>query len=222
MTKTVSVVRSDTTFFIPARDVLAAWPAVSSEQTRYYLNGVYVETHDKEGFTVVATNGHVLLRSRIVAAGAHIGAAVTTQASSHDRGFILSLDVADKAMKAKTFGDAWLYGDTATGIVQVLDVGDEGQEAEYRRAGVLEFERISGTFPDWRRAMPSCTPGEAGAPVAVDMQNLEVFRKARKAYADDRMTCVRITAGALGEPMLVEFGGAPRLTGVVMPMRFNG
>ena len=221
MAKTVSVVRSATTFFLPARDVLAVWPAVSTEETRYYLQGAYIETHETEGVSVVSTNGHVLLKSFVTAGGAHIGAEVTMQADTYTRGFILSMDVGDKAFKAKTRGTPWIYGDTASGIIQVLDVTGEGDDAEYERVGVLEFERIYGHFPDWRRVMPTCTPGEAGTSVDVNLDNLELFRKAWRAYNGGAMrgTPVRITAGAVGAPMLVEFSDSP-LRGVVMPMRF--
>ena len=166
MSKIVYVEETATTFFLPARDVLAVWNATSGEKTRYYLNGVYVEEHDKDGIQIIATDGHVLLR-KPVASGAFIGADVSKQATQFDRGFILALDTADKAMKAKTQGDAWLYGDTATGIVQVLDVKAKADEG-YRRVGVLEFERIDGTFPDWRRVLPAVEPGEAGAPMLIE------------------------------------------------------
>ena len=217
MAKTVYVEETATTFFLPARDVLAVWNATSSEETRYYLKGVYVEQHDKDGIQLIATDGHVLLR-KPVARNAFIGADVSRQATQFDRGFILALDTADKAMKAKTVGDAWLYGDTATGIVQVLDVDGKADKG-YRRVGVLEFDRIDGTFPDWRRILPAVEPGFAGASVCVELAKLVQMQKAAKVYG--RNSPVRITAGEAGAPMLIEFGSdCEGLTGIVMPLRW--
>ena len=217
MPKTVHVEKTDTTFFLPARDVLAIWNATSNEETRYYLKGVYVEEHDRDGIQIIATDGHVLLR-KPVAEEAFIGSDVATQAAQFDRGFILALDTTDKAMKAKTTGEPWLYGDTATGIAQVLDVRHDDTDG-HARVGVLEFARIDGNFPDWRRVLPKVEPGEAAAPVCVDIDLLVKMQKAAKVYA--RSSHVRITAGEAGAPMLIEFGPAcGGMHGVVMPLRW--
>ncbi len=219
MAKQITIEKTETTFFLPARDLLAVWNAVSSEETRYYLKGVFVEQNEKDGLSMVATTGHILLRAKL-APEAFMGAKVSTQATSHDRGFILTLDIGDKALKAKARGEVWLYGDTETGIIQAVDVVDR-KEAVHDRIGVVEFDRIKGHFPDWRRVMPAVEPGAAGAAVCVNLDLLDDMRKAGLHYALRRGSVpVRITAGREGDPMLVEFSHAPHLTGVVMPLRF--
>jgi len=217
MTKTVTPTETATTFFIPADSVRAVWNAVSTEKTRYYLNGLYVETHDRDGMQVIATDGHVLLHQALPE-GAFMGAKVHTQAAQFDRGFILSLDPTDKSMKAKTIGDAWLYGDTETGIIQVLDVRGEPDDAGHDRVGVLEFNRIDGNFPDWRRVLPRAGSGDC-VPVCVNLAKLAQMQAAAKVFVTHPHA--RITAAYAGDPMLVEFNDACRgLRGVVMPIRF--
>lgn len=223
MTKNIKIERTENTFLIPARDLRAVWNAVSGEETRYYLRGVYVESTDS-GAVLTATDGHVMLSANLDER-AHVGESVLTQKSTHDGGFILSLDIADKALKAKTQGELWLYGDTESGIIQALDVVETPDSPDtFRRVGVVEFSRIDGTFPDYRRVFPSCAPGEAEAPVVVNLALLDSMRKAAALFAPTRAAGepVRITAGQAGASMLIEFAHAPHMRGVVMPMRWRG
>ena len=217
MTKLVTPTETPTTFFLPLRDVLAVWNATSSEKTRYYLNGVYVEQHDRDGIQIVATDGHILLR-KTCAPEAFIGADVTTQSTETERGFILAFDTTDKACKVKSVGEAWIYGDIETGIIQVLDVRPPVKDG-YRRLGVVEFDRIDGTFPDWRCVLPRVTPGEGVGPVCCDLALLAAFQRASKVFGGKPW--VRITPAEPDAPMLVEFGSACEgMTGVLMPARW--
>jgi len=220
MSKMITVENKPSTFFLPARDLLAVWNAVSAEETRYYLKGVFVESISAGGMVMTATTGNILLTADLDER-AFIGADVSTQADDRARGFILTLDTSDKALKAKARGTVWLYGDMESGIIQALDVNERDEAGIHARLGVVEFSRIDGTFPDYRRVMPACVPGEAKAPVCVNLDLLDDMRRAAALYAPGRgRNPVRITAGGSGDPMLVEFTHAPHLKGVIMPMRF--
>ena len=215
--KLVTPTETPTTFFLPMRDVLAVWNATSTDQTRQYLRGVYVEKHDRDGIQLVATDGHILLR-KTCAPEAFMGADVSTQDTETDRGFILALDTTDKACKAKSVGEAWIYGDTETGIIQVLDVCGDVKEG-YLRLGVVEFVRIDGAFPDWRRFQPRVTPGEGVGPVCCDLALLAHFQRASKVFGSKPW--VRITSAGNGDPMLVEFSSTCEgMTGVLVPARW--
>lgn len=211
--KTIKIENTPTAFFLPSRDLQAVYNAVSKEETRHYLNGVFVE-QEFGNLRIVATDGHVLLR-KLCADSAFMGADTHTQ---HDdggaRGFILRIDPADKSMKAKTAGDSWIYGDTETGIAQVVDF-DGDVSAEQRRVGVLEFDRIAETFPDWRRVMPS--PSDAFVPVNVDLDKLAQMQKAAKVFSRDAFVSIR--AGGASGPMEVVFKYVPDMLGIVMPVR---
>jgi len=225
MKKTVTLTKSATTFMVPAKDILALWNGVSKEHTRYYLNGVYIECDpyagsSGDGVNLVATDGHVLLK-KLAPARAFVGNEVTTQETGDAKGFILKLDVAEKAFKAKPVGDLWLHGDIETGIIQFLDVSDpEGPEEgeNFERLGVCEFTRIDGTFPDWRRVLPR--EGAEGADfLSFNPELLTRFQKAAKVFM--KTACLKLSSATPGDPMRVEFKGIPALVGVLMPMRFT-
>ena len=226
--KTIIPTKTATSFFLPAAEILACFHAKSTEETRYYLQGVYVEAMahadapEKESICAVATDGHVMLHCELPEV-AFVGADVSTQdnESSRTRGFILDFDVMEKALKAKSkSGEIWLYGDTGTGIIQVLDMHQKAEPSdEMLRAGVLEFSRVDGTYPDWSRVMPKTS--KAGVQGCIfDPALLARLAKAGNLLSSHKSARVELTQTDVGDPMRVKFSGAPALTGVMMPSRF--
>lgn len=209
-----------TTFFVPALDVIAVMNAVSKDESRYYLRGVYLES-GPEGVQLVATDGHVMLR-KIAPVGAFVGALAAMQRDPHNAGFILSVDVMEKAFKAKVQGALWLYGDTETGVIEFLDVPSPADDltVAHNRVGVCEFERIDGTFPDWRRVMPKEATDKTADFLQFDPTCMEKLFKANKVYKFLGKGGMRLSASGDCEPIRVEFANAPNLIGVIMPMRF--
>lgn len=207
--KTVKIERTATTFFLPADDIRAAFQCASTEQTRYYLRGVFVDWADV-AIKLVGLDRHVMVAIEALDA-AFVGEDCATQES----GFILSTDVTDKAFKAKSSaGDIWVYGDTATGILQFVayNAGDTCP-----RVGVCEFEQIDGTFSDWRRVIAK---KEVGGPCAFDPK---VFQKLVKASdVIEPKKAVKIWPGAEeGALMAVEFKASDRMSGTLMGYRWN-
>jgi hypothetical protein len=176
-----------------------------------------------EADTLVALDGRQMLTIRLPG-GHHVGAECFTQGTGgpltngvpERAAFILSCDSADKAFKAKTpCGELWVYGDTTTGIMQfVQNTGDGG---EMIRVGVLEFEVIDGTFPDWRRVVAK---GDGGA--ASLCYNPAVLAKMVKAGdVIEKGIPIRLTGGkAPGDPIRVDFKASDRLRGTLMPVRW--
>lgn len=231
--KTVKIEKTETTFFLPAKDVLAVYNARATEETRYYLRGVYVEAmahHDApetESLFIVATDGNILLLSDLYAgSGGWLGAEADTQAneSSRTRGLIIDFDPNEKALKAKASDDLWLYGDTATGIMQVVAYdGCEpkpGLVLDLPRLGVCEFTVIDGTFPDYRRVLPKAKTEGPAACACFDPALLARLVKAGNLLTGLKSAAVMLTQTDAGEPIRVSWGaGAERLTGVLMPCR---
>jgi len=212
--KKVKVEKKDTTFFIPADELRAVYAATSREETRYYLNGVFVECDSAGRVIMTATDGHVLL-SLQAREESFIGAGTY---ESNESGFILQADVRDRAFKAKHNGTLWIYGDVETGIMQFLDVNFI-DDPEHSRVAVGEFSRVKGTYPDWRNVMPKESD-------SCGRMNLSpaLIAKLAKGHA-----CISHTKDA---PMLFEsenpelpcrvsFQGNPELTGVIMPVRIR-
>ena len=111
--------------------------AISTEETRYYLNGIYFHTVDSEAglmLRAVATDGHRLARSEVAAPAGANGMP----------GVIIPRKTVSEIAK--------LVGETD------VDVGIELSPAKIRfsiGAVVLTSKLIDGTFPDYGRVIPS-------------------------------------------------------------------
>jgi len=220
--KTITPTPTPTTFFLPADDLRAAFQCISTEQTRYYLGGVFVEA-DK----LVALDGHQMMTIELPD-GCHVGTECFTQGMDAPRmpgatgtppgaGFILSCDATDKAFKSNSkVGDLWVYGDIETGILQF--VANDGTGGEMSRTGVLEFTVIDGTFPDWRRVVAKGDGGAAS--MCYDPAVMAKLIKAADVIGKGR--AVRLTGGeGVGDPIRVDFKASARLRGTLMPMQWD-
>ena len=215
--KTVTPIPTPTTFFLPADDLRAAFQCVSTEATRYYLKGVFVEANK-----LIGLDGCQMLTIDLPG-GHHVGADCFTQGMGGPQipgvardgaGFILSCDAADKAFKSG--GDLWVYGDTVTGIMQFLI--NHGKGGDLTRVGVLEFSVIDGTYPEWRRVVAR---GDGG--VHSLCYNPAVLAKLIKAGdVIYKGRAIRLTGGpSEGDPIRVDFKASDRLRGTIMPMRWD-
>jgi DNA polymerase-3 subunit beta len=118
--------------------------AISNEETRYYLNGIFLHTIEAGGQTVlraVATDGHRLARVEIVAPEGSVGmpgviirrkAVAEVQKLVEDLGGEVRLEISPTKARF-SFGDA---------------TGGAGQV-------VLTSKLIDGTFPDYVRVIPT-------------------------------------------------------------------
>jgi len=221
--KTITPTLTPTTFFLPADDLRAAFQCISTEQTRYYLCGVLIEA-DK----MVALDGDQMLTIELPD-GCHVGTECFTQGMDAPRmpgatgtpegaGFILSCDATDKAFKAKASGgDLWVYGDTTTGILQF--VINHGEGGEMYRVGVLEFTRIDGTYPEWRRVVAK---GD-GSAASLCYDPAVLARLIKAADVINKGKGIQLTSGATqGDPIRVDFVASPRLRGTLYSMRWMG
>ena len=209
--KTITPTPTPTTFFLPADDLRAALHCVSA--TSYYLNGVFVESDN-----LVATDGHQMLTIELPD-GCHVGTECFTQGmdAPEGAGFILSCDATNKAFKAKAAvsRDLWVYGDIETGILQFVINHKEG--GEMSRVGVLEFTRIDGTYPEWRRVVAKGDGGDA----SLCYDPAVLARLVKAADVIEKGKGVRLTGGE-GDPIRVDFVASPRLRGTLIPIRWTG
>ena len=111
--------------------------AISTEETRYYLNGIYLHTHDTEGklrLRSVATDGHRLARAEVDA----------PSGSENMPGIIVPRKTVGELQKLLDAPDA--------------TVGVELSDTKIRfTIGniVLTSKLIDGTFPDYQRVIPT-------------------------------------------------------------------
>lgn len=178
----------------------AAAQAVSTDETRYYLNGVCVEI-ERDTVTYVATDGHILFCYRDPDSGPHdlLGTYIIPTATIK----LAKLDAKTKRAPAV--------------LLKQLD----GRKMELATFGAgFVFEAIDGTFPDWRRVIPA-EAEPAGPPKEREMQhyNPALVSRLWKAGAlidHDKPTLIPNGGG----PAYMVYSD-PNAFGVLMPLRPN-
>ena len=175
--------------------------AISTEETRYYLNGIYVHTTDVDGHVMlraVATDGHRLARVEIPAPAGSAGmpgiiiprkAVAEVQKLVEDAGAEVSVELSTTKIRF-TFGDV-----------------------------VLTSKLIDGTFPDYARVIPAnndkrlvidCAPF-AAAVDRVSTISSERGRAVKLALSDGRLT-LSVTnpdSGSAMEEIEVDYDSGP-------------
>jgi DNA polymerase-3 subunit beta len=132
--------------------------AASSEETRYYLKGVYVEVTENT-VTYTATNGHILLSRREDA----------KEANTLTGAWIIPLDFIKAAKPSKhcPTADMALMTGANGGTMLAFTGGYTGMAAP-----------IDGTFPNYRRIIPASASGEVAQFDGVYTGTLAKFAKA--------------------------------------------
>lgn len=184
-------------FTIKAQYAALIQAFISKEETRYYLNGFFVQKHPREGAFIVATDGRLLGVFHDETGECKVPGIVklsktTIAACDDDDGGKLTLA---------------LDGDTAT----VYDCRDpETRKVVAAQESVL----IDGTFPDWRRVIPPM-PNQFG-PATFNFEFVKRFQKIRPS--DSKSAHIRIVSRDAADPAIV-FTGRRDFLGVIMPMR---
>lgn len=128
---------SDTTtvtITVNADMLRAALICASTEQARYYLNGVYV---DPKGY-LVSTDGHRLFCGKIDLMTQGEGGGLSIAPDSFE-GWIIPSDAIKRALAGYK--------------QQTIDIAPD-------RLGDLACKPVDGSFPDWRRVVPQTLSGE--------------------------------------------------------------
>ena len=111
--------------------------AISTEETRYYLNGIFLHTVDEDGETLlraVATDGHRLARSQSTAPDGAVGMP----------GIIIPRKTVGEVQRLVEDPDAAVMVELSDSKIR-MSVGET----------VLTSKLIDGTFPDYNRVIPT-------------------------------------------------------------------
>lgn len=184
-----------------------AFSCSSTEATRYYLDGVFVEPHAAGGVKLTATDGHRML-------------CIHDETGEADESAIIKLSPeafkACKPGKRENRREVRVDGASAT-IQAFMSDKDEIGEA----VAISASCRVDGTFPDYRRVIP--VPAEFdgdSAPAAFRYDQIDVFAKVAVDLASgSKVASVRIISSQLTAPALVLFPLSPNAFGVVMPIK---
>lgn len=170
-------------------------PAVSDEETRYYLNGIYFEVPPSgpeirdRSLLMTATNGYVMHMTALAAEGDLPPPNFTL----HRKACKLLLAMA---------GDApvtLIAQEVVTERTVTIDNGKDPKREEVRKdrvvrlafqtqAGTLTTRDIDGTFPDYRRVIPK----ETNAVMTIEGRALRGAVQAVTAIASERRRAVKI------------------------------
>lgn len=178
----------------------AANLCASTEQTHYYLNGVFVTAYPRFT-TYVATDGHRMLVHR-----------ENVDAKSPDNtllgSWILPSDAIAK-LKAKKHSAQAILSEGMSGAL-LLKCAD-GSETLVRP--------VDGSFPDWRRVCPAAifSTDQVQRP-QFNLKLLGTFAKCAEALDINPQQITFHTRG-LGEPAALTFGPGQQTFGVIMCLR---
>lgn len=175
----------------------------STEETRYYLNGVYVEPHHENGVLLVATDGHRLIVIHD-ANGVCNGLPVIIR---RDKDFLKACKTDRKAEYPRIVE---IENDIAS--VKVPDV--EGNTNGIS-AAQMASPFIDGTYPDYRRVVPDYHEGQCGA---FNSSYLADFGKIAAELTGQRQAHIKLRAKDETSPALVQLN-TPIAFGVLMPIR---
>lgn len=137
------------TFTLTAADlkrlVDRTWFAISTEETRYYLNGIYFHTVENGGalkFRAVATDGHRLARAEIEA----------PHGSEEMPGVIVPRKTVGEIQKLVEDPEAKVTVELSDSKIRLTFLGKDGENPTV--GIVLTSKLIDGTFPDYGRVIP--------------------------------------------------------------------
>jgi DNA polymerase-3 subunit beta len=180
--------------------------AISTEETRYYLNGIYLHTIEADGGTklrAVATDGHRLARMELPAPEGSIGMP----------GLIVPRKAVAEIQKLVDDGAEDVRIELSPAKIR-FSFGGSGDDGV-----VLTSKLIDGTFPDYQRVIPTgndkrLTVERADFAKAVDRVSTissERGRAVKLAIADGRLTLSvnNPDSGNAVEELDVDYDAAP-------------
>lgn len=193
-----------------------AFACASTEETRFYLRGVFVEPSESGGAILTATDGHRMIC--IHDEKAEFGA--------HESPLIIRLSPEAlklcKAKRGEERREIAIAGDVAT--IEIVTIGENG---DHRQAiGLSPNCIVDGTFPDWRRVIPATiAKGNGDALDAYQGKYIAGFADigdelAKVAnHARGGVMQMRVNEDGPNRMAWIHWAAIPHAFGVLMPMR---
>jgi len=224
---------SDIRAIFPASDFLHIAQFASTETTRYYLNGVHVAP-TPDGVHLVATDGLRMGVLRLPATEGYCAPNPVGATPAHiilsisNKAFLAALKATKKdahwiVIRTETVEVRWMPSQATPAPGEVIDSGLVTQT--FPASALL----VDGTFPDWRRVVPSLDGAMLGSRASHVVSPHDDAPKARPVTysgVDPAMFKGMTRAGEPcatfdwnGDGPLLVATQDPRFLGVVMPMR---
>jgi hypothetical protein len=183
----------------------------SFEETRYYLNGVYVQSHPEKGVLLTATDGH-----RLVCIHDLDGECSSAQ--------IINIDAKAVSEQAISSYRKQIAGSNPKVIPKVDIVIDDDGIATVGTYRSLKSCIIDGTYPDWTVILKPVRNGvleQKHAPASFNNRYLHEFGKVAAALSPDgnKDVAIRVVSFNEHDPALIRFSTMDHAFGILMPMR---
>ncbi|MBA8838142.1 DNA polymerase III subunit beta [Ochrobactrum sp. RH2CCR150] len=206
--------------------------AISTEEARYYLNGVYLHAVD-DRLVAVATDGHRLMRNVGPAGDLDYGAILPRKLVGLLPKGAVTVELSQNKVRVtsgSTVITSKLIDGTFPDYVRVIPAGNSNVLAVDRQALMKAVERVAAVADDKSRAVKFAVgdvlrlmlADKASDEVSIEFEGepLEIGFNAR--YVNDMLGAldeanVRFALGDAGSPAVVK--GEGEWTGVLMPMR---
>ena len=197
----------------------AAAQYVSTEDTRFYLNGVFVTPHEVDqagrGVLMVATDGNCM--------------AVIYDAYGHaPRSAILSFNASDKALKKPVREEGarrLMLNDNAAALstgtpapVQAYCPDEGTPDKRISPVGYVTVSEIDGSFPDFWRVIPTASADGPSAPYAWNASHFARLTKAARLLGQKQPMAAFQQASA-SDPALITLASCPHAVFIHMPLR---
>ena len=175
----------------------------STEETRYYLQGVFVQPHPDKGALLVATDGHRML----------VG---------HDAD-----GVCKKAAICSVGKEAFTHKTREPEVADKIEI-DDGGIAALGTFRSIKSVFVDGTYPDWshvllpvlKLAKERFHGKPVFAPAGFNGEYIAALPKVAAIMGGDKGTrAVKLIAFSEADPALILFPNFPQIFGVMMPMR---
>jgi hypothetical protein len=183
----------------------------SHEETRYYLNGVYISPHPEKGVLLTATDGHRLICLHDEEGECSAPRIVCIHPKAIDQRAVTAYRKAMSSGSPKVVPKIHI----------VIDDDGIATVGTYRS---LKSCFIDGTYPDWSRVVnPVLAKAKDGkyVPASYNQKYIAEFGQIATLLSPDnnRNASIRIVSFDEADPSLIRFGSVDNAFGIVMPMR---
>jgi len=176
-------------------------PAMSDEETRYYLCGVHIFERD-DSVIYEATNGHIAVRVE--------SELQNEEFDYHGIDFILPAFIVKHLCKAAFVKGFGLEGDFIPCHVDAPRINLEMLD------GLINFKLVDGVFPEIDAVIPK-TSTIAFNKINVNGKYMDALSKSISVLSGSRLLALQFTGERYGSPILIENENFPNWTGILMP-----
>jgi len=207
---------------VNARKFAAAWNFISTEETRYYLNGVCITPCREGGVLLIATNGHYMGivhdetgetdAEYICPVPKKIITAIRRRPSRGDH-------LPSRGDHLARPGDLHFVGNAAFLTCEGFD-GEDLSIISDAHIEVAYAPAIDATFPDYSRVIPPPFDGkEKGiTEFAINGNFPPIFSDAVRLLTSEKSPSLCFGVRGRGEPLTVTSPAAESFFGLLMPM----